>query len=146
MANFTVFESGAPATWDRWLFKHPRLPTKGKSFLREHLGLTGMEVSVNSFPPGATMPFVHRHRVNEELYLFLSGTGEFRVDDAIFPVGEGTVVRVAPGGHRVYRNTGTTPLVFLVVQAPAGKMDTATVEDGMRVEEPLGFPPAATTA
>lgn len=141
MSSFTVVECGAPQSWDQWQFQHPELPLKarGKRFLREELALTGMEVSINSLPPGASMPFVHRHHANEELYVFLSGTGEFRVDDDVFPVKEGTMVRVAPPARRVYRNTGATPLLFLVIQAPDGQMASSHVADGERVDEPLGL-------
>ena len=55
-------------------------PVRGKVFLKEALGLTGIEISWNCFPPGASIPFLHTHRENEEVYMFLSGSGEFMVD------------------------------------------------------------------
>ena len=33
------------------------------------LGLTGAEVSFNSLPAGVSVPFVHSHKENEEIYI-----------------------------------------------------------------------------
>jgi mannose-6-phosphate isomerase-like protein (cupin superfamily) len=121
MSNAVHFEAGPIEQWDRWQFTHPKIgrPMPGKLMLGEPLGLSGMEVSLNTFPPGAVMPFAHRHRAHEELYLFLSGRGELWVDDERFQVGPGSCVRVAPAGARVWRNTGDEPLSYVVIQAHA---------------------------
>jgi mannose-6-phosphate isomerase-like protein (cupin superfamily) len=133
--SFSLFESGAPASWDRGSFFHPRLGRefRGKLFLREHLALSGMEVSLNRVEPGRGVPFRHRHQRHEELYLFLSGTGEFQVDDEVFAVGPGSAVRVGTSGARAWRNTGSEPLVFVVVQAAEGSLAVGSVDDGERV-------------
>ena len=44
--------------------------------LHDKLGLTGAEISVNSMPAGASVPFVHAHKQNEEIYGILSGKGK----------------------------------------------------------------------
>jgi len=140
-ATFAVFEAGPAATWGRWQFEHPVLRVvPGKLFLQQHLGLTGLELSLNALPPGGATPFLHRHRRNEELYLFLAGEGQFQVDGHCLPVREGTAIRVAPPGRRAWRNTGDVPLVVLVIQAPAGGIAGATVSDGERVAEPPVWP------
>lgn len=132
MSHVTRFESLDPSEWSEWLYQHPlaKHPSRGKLFLGERLGLEAMEVSLNTFPPGAGMPFAHRHRENEELYLFLRGRGEMKVDDDAFEVTAGSAVRVAPEGARIYRNVGEEPLVFLVIQArPCGR-PVRGIEDG----------------
>ena len=35
--------------------------------LHDKLGLTGAEVSINTLPAGAGVPFVHAHKQNEEI-------------------------------------------------------------------------------
>ena len=131
-----VHEAGPVADWGAFRFEAPGLPAIAKYFLKERLGLTGMEVSLNSMPPGQGMPFVHRHRRNEELYLFLSGEGEFQSDGEVRPVRAGTCVRCAPAVGRAWRNTGREPLVFVCVQAPAGAYGPGkTVEDGELADE-----------
>lgn len=70
----------------------------GKVFTGGALKSTGMEMSLQTFAPGEGSAFVHAHKEHEELYMVISGEGEFRVDDALFEVGEGSLVRVAPAG------------------------------------------------
>lgn len=139
MPHYARFEAGDPSTWSTWEFQHPAFsrPTRGKLFLVERLGLTGMEVSLNTFRKGAAMPFLHTHREHEELYLFLSGRGEFLVDGERFPVGAGSAVRLAPAGQRAWRNTGEEPLSFVVVQARAGSLAESTIADGQALPDPV---------
>lgn len=132
MSNVTRFEAGPLAQWNSWSFKHPLLPkaAPGKLFLGNKLSLSGMEVSLNSLPPGRGMPFYHRHRQHEEVYLILSGQGEFQVDGERFAVQEGSALRIAPDGVRTWRNSGTGPLVYLVIQAVQGSLEKHVIEDG----------------
>ena len=90
------------------------------------MNATGGEFSFQSFAPGTETGFLHTHKNHEELYFFLSGKGEFQVDGKVFPIQEGSVVRVAPAGKRSVRNNGTEPLVMLCVQY---KTETFTAED-----------------
>ena len=123
-ANVTCAQFGAPGQWGEHGYVHPRLgEVKGKVFLREILGLSGMEVSLNALPPGGACSFLHAHKQNEELYVFLSGEGEFQVDGKVFPVEAGSAVRVAPEGMRAWRPTGSEPLSFLVIQVKAGSLE-----------------------
>lgn len=41
--------------------------------LHEALSLTDAEVSINSLPAGAGVPFVHSHKNNEEIYGIIAG-------------------------------------------------------------------------
>lgn len=137
MSNFTVFEAGAPSDWLRGEFPHPAFsrPVRGKLFLAERLGLTGMEVSLNSLPPNVAVPFLHAHHEHEELYLFLSGHGELQVDGQVTKVGPGSAIRVAPAGKRTWRNTGDAPLVYVVIQAKEGSVAGSTINDGHVIPE-----------
>ena len=135
--NFKVFEAGATQTWSSHIFEIPGLPAKAKCFLKERIGMLGMEVSLNSMSPGETMPFVHRHKSNEELYLFLDGEGEFQADGRVFPVSPGTCVYCEPAVRRSWRSTGTKSLTFVVVQSPHREMATSQVFDGEVVDEPV---------
>lgn len=104
----------------------------GKYFIGKELGLTGCEVSLNRLPAGKGMPFVHSHQRNEELYIVLRGSGTFFVDGEEFPIQEGSLVRVAPEGERAWR-AGDEDLYFICVQAEAGSLTQATLEDGNRL-------------
>lgn len=80
---------------------------------------------------------MHTHKEHEELYFFLSGKGEFQVDGQVFPVQEGSVVRVAPAGRRSVRNNGTEPLVMLCVQYKGNTFTAADAADGNILDEPV---------
>ena len=131
--HFTAIDIGPIDQVDRFAFKIPSLNVEvdGKLFLKEHLGLTAAEISINKMRPGEGMPFLHKHRRNEEIYLFLSGQGEFQVAGELFPVTAGSVVRVATGGERGWRNIGAEDLLFIVVQARADTLEGQTTSDGL---------------
>lgn len=120
MDGVSVFQAETVASWATHPFTLPGtdITRQGMQFVGEPLGLRGAEVSVNVFAPGQATPFAHRHRRNEEVYLFLSGTGEMLLDGAVVPVREGTCVRLSPVVARAWRNTGDGPLAFVVVQYP----------------------------
>ena len=82
----------------------PEIKIPGKVFGGQAVGATGGEFSFQVFAPGQETGFLHTHKNHEELYFFLKGKGEFQVDGNVFPVEEGSVVRVAPDGRRSVRN------------------------------------------
>jgi len=134
--NFSFIDFGPLEKVDRYSFTHPKLTQEvaGKQFLKEELGLTSMEVSLNKFPAGTSMPFSHKHRENEELYLFLKGKGEFCVDGDWFEVQEGSAIKVAPNGVRTWRSSSSEELLFIVIQAKAGTMEGSSIQDGIPVK------------
>lgn len=134
--NFSTTELGEFENLDRYKFAHARLPfeVEGKVFLNSLLELTSAEISINKLPPRTSMPFHHRHRSNEEIYIFIKGRGEFRVDDELIPIREGTIIRVAPEGVRCWRNVSDEPLYYVVVQSRVGSYgNDRTIEDGEAV-------------
>ncbi len=80
---------------------------------------------------------MHTHKNHEELYLFLKGKGEFQVDRDIFPVKEGSVVRVSPAGKRSVRNNGTEPLAMLCLQYKSDTFNAEDASDGIISNEPV---------
>lgn len=143
--HFTAADLGDFMSLDHFTFAHPAVPfeVEGKVFLKERLGLTSAEISLNKLPPHMAVPFSHRHTQNEEIYVFVKGQGEFQIDDHRFPVREETVVRVAPEGVRCWRNLSEEPLYYIVVQAPAGGYQSAgTISDGIAVPKPVRWDPA----
>lgn len=108
----------------------PEIQIPSKVFLGSLLGATGAEVSFQSFAPNSETGFLHTHKTHEELYIFVSGKGEFQVDDAVFVITEGTVVRVAPEGRRSVRNASNESLVMICVQYKANTFTTDDAADG----------------
>ena len=135
--NYTATDVGALADLMGHSIKGPGFTIDGKVFLHDRLGLTSSEISLNLLPAGGDVPFLHTHRQNEEIYLFIGGSGEFQVDGQVIPVREGTVVRVAPAGKRAWRNTSDAPLYFVVIQAKSGSLEQYAGGDGDIVPGPV---------
>ena len=85
----------------------PDFTIHGKVFAGQAVGATGSEFSFQTLVPGQDSGFLHTHKTHEELYIILKGEGCYQVDGELFPVSEGTVIRVAPEGKRALKNTGT---------------------------------------
>lgn len=130
-ANFSAADFGRLADIKDYVLQlGPEVKIPGKVFGGQAVGATGGDFSFQVFAPGQETGFLHTHKNHEELYFFLSGKGEFQVDGDVFPVGEGSVVRVAPAGKRSVRNNGTEPLVMLCVQYRGDTFTEADAADG----------------
>lgn len=106
---------------------------KGKIFLGEILKSSSAEISFNSLPPHTDIPFLHKHRNHEEIYITLKGSGQFQVDGNIFNISEGSVVKVMPEGVRTLRNTSDDTMIYICLQVQAGSLNSRYIEDGSRV-------------
>lgn len=115
----------------------PEVKIPGKVFGGAALHTGGGDFSFQLFQPGTETGFLHTHKNHEELYFFLSGRGEFQVDGTVFPVAEGSVVRIAPPGKRSVRNNGSEPLVMLCVQYRGNTFTSEDALDGDILDEPV---------
>lgn len=97
---------------------------QGKTFLGEALSLTGAEASVQKLAAGEDAPFLHSHKTHEEIYIIISGKGEYEVDGEKFAVKEGDVIRVSPAGVRALRNTSDAEMVMMCVQYSTEKLSS----------------------
>ncbi|MCL1596805.1 cupin domain-containing protein [Parasutterella secunda] len=109
--------------------------TASRTELHELLSLTGTEVSINNLPAGVSIPFVHAHKNNEELYIVLSGKGSFFVDGEEFLISEGDCLRVDPKGERCLKAADDSALRYLCIQSRAGSLQGYTMSDGIISEE-----------
>lgn len=137
-ANFSAVNFGKfDDVKDYVLELGPEIKIPGKVFGGQALGSTGGEFSFQVFAPGQETGFLHTHKNHEELYFFLKGKGEFQVDGDVFPVEEGSVIRVAPEGRRSVRNNGSDPLVMLCVQYRGNTFTKEDATDGDILNEPV---------
>ena len=93
----------------------------GKAFLHDLLGLTSCEISVSVMPAGVKLSFNHKHKQNEEVYIFIKGEGAMTLDNQIVEVKEGTCVKVLPSVSRTME--AKTDLQFICVQAKSGSLE-----------------------
>ncbi len=117
----------------------PDVTIKGKVFVGQAVGATGSELSFQTLVPGQDSGFLHTHKTHEELYFILKGEGQYQVDGEVFPVGEGSVIRVSPEGKRALKNTGSENLTMLCIQYKANSFTEADspMTDGNILGEPL---------
>jgi len=136
MANYQKHDIGNLNDLGQHVFEPAEAPIRleGKVFLKEVLGLTSMEASINKDAPGTGVNFFHRHHNNEELYIFIGGKGEMMIDDERISVQEGTAVRVKPEASRSWWNTGSEDLYYVVIQAPHDGFKGETFKDGELLE------------
>lgn len=107
---------------------------EGKQFVKDATGATSCEISFGTLPTGAAVPFFHSHKANEENYIILSGSGRFQVDDEIFDIAEGSVVRVATDCDRNLRCTSAEPMTYVCIQAAEGSLSAYTAGDAVVTE------------
>lgn len=135
-ANFTAINFGKlNELGDYVLELAPEIKIPGKVFGGAALQTTGSDFSFQLFQPGTETGFLHTHKTHEELYFFLRGNGEFQVDGQVFPISEGSVIRVAPNGKRSVRNNGTEPLIMLCVQYKSNSFNSEDASDGNILSE-----------
>lgn len=102
---------------------------EGKQFVKDSTGATSCEISFGSLPTGASVPFFHSHKYNEENYIILTGTGKFQVNDDVFDVAEGSIIRVATNCDRNIKCTSDEPMTYICIQAKEDSLDGYTMTD-----------------
>ena len=134
--SYTCYHAGPREGWADLRLEPPNapVPMQGKLFLRNLLGSAGLEMSLNVVPPGQGMPFLHKHRQNEEVYVVVGGRGQFLVDGECIDVAEGSVLRISPPTARAWRNHSDAPLYFLCIQYRADSVIQGGTLDGQKVE------------
>lgn len=93
----------------------------GKAFLHDALELTSCEISLNNVPAGFKLPFNHKHKQNEEVYIIIKGEGTFSFDNEKINVKEGDCVKVLPNASRTFETT--TELQFICIQAKSNSLE-----------------------
>ena len=71
-------------------------------FARDALHSRELGVSRFTYEPGGRMPWAHRHREQEEIYVVVGGAGRGSLDGEVVELGPWDVLRVAPGVVRSF--------------------------------------------
>jgi mannose-6-phosphate isomerase-like protein (cupin superfamily) len=66
---------------------------------------------------GGKGSYGHRHKTQEEIYFVASGTLQFKLEDEIFDVAAGNLVRLAPHVARSVWNEGPDDAVLIMCSA-----------------------------
>ena len=97
------------------------------------VGSEQVALTYRRMPPktGGKGSYGHAHKTQEELYLILSGTLQFKLDDDVLDVPARTAVRVAPEVVRSVWNEGPddAELVIASVKIADPSADTELTQD-----------------
>ena len=113
----------------------PDFKLEGKKFVKNELGLTSSEISFNTMQANTAIPFLHKHKENEEIYIAIKGKGQLILNDNYVDMEEGTIVRVATDTERAIRNNSDALFSFIVIQAKENSLEGSTVSDGYGIEK-----------
>lgn len=99
--------------------------------LHDLLGLTGAEISVNALPAGASVPFVHAHKKNEEIYAVLDGKGSAVIDGETVELKAGDWLRIAPPAKRQFFAAADEGIRYICIQVKENSLEGYTAEDAV---------------
>lgn len=77
-----------------------RAPGIEARFAREHLDSEHLGVSYIRYDPGVPAPIDHSHRVQEEAYVVIGGSGTIVLDGEAHAIRQWDVIRVSPSTVR----------------------------------------------
>ena len=102
---------------------------EARTELHDKLQLTGAEVSVNNLPAGASVPFVHYHKKNEEIYFVTAGRGKAVIDGETVELSAGDWLRIAPAGRRQFFAAAEEGLSYICIQVRENSLEEYTAGD-----------------
>jgi uncharacterized cupin superfamily protein len=95
----------------------PLSKVEEKEFLSRPLGCKGVGFSFVRCKPGEGATYVHRHKVQEEVFLTVQGNGTIILDGKRIAMPEGTIVRVGPTVYRAIGNDSNKDVVYMILGA-----------------------------
>ena len=97
----------------------------------QDLGLRGLGAALYVVPPGKTAVPFHRHHTSDEMFVILSGNGEYRIGDRRLAVRTGDCLGAPAAGdaHQII-NTGSEPLRYLALSNNTSADVTEYVDSG----------------
>lgn len=124
-------------------FEHGENYVSADAGVADALGLTQIGCAYTVVPPGKSACPFHVHHGEDEMFVVLEGTGEYRFGDKRHPISAGDILGAPAGGrdyaHQIW-NTGSVDLKYLgisnklpleVVEYPdSGKVLALSHRDG----------------
>lgn len=99
--------------------------------LHDKLLLSGAEISINRLPAGAGVPFVHSHKLNEEIYGILEGTGTAIIDGEEIVLTAGDWLRAAPAAKRRFSAAADEGITYVCIQVKENSLGGFTADDAV---------------
>jgi quercetin dioxygenase-like cupin family protein len=108
-------------------------------FARDALRSPELGVSRFTYEPGARMPWGHRHREQQEIYVAVAGSDQAKLDDEVINLTAWDVLRVAPAVMRSFEaGPDGLDMIYIGGRKPAGGdterfKELLAVTDGARL-------------
>lgn len=112
-------------------FKKATVKDGARVELHDALGLTGAEISINVLPAGASVPFVHAHKQNEEIYGILEGEGSAVIDGETVSLAAGDWLSVFPVAKRQFFASRHSAIKYVCIQVKANSLEGYTASDAI---------------
>jgi mannose-6-phosphate isomerase-like protein (cupin superfamily) len=109
-------------------------PAIESRFARGDLESERVGVSYQRLAPDTRMPFGHHHRTQEEIYVFLSGSGRAKLDDEVVDVKAMDALRISSEVTRSFES-GPEGLELLAFGGGDNGLQDAEVEPGWWAED-----------
>lgn len=94
-------------------------------------GSGGAEISINNLPAGASVPFAHSHKKNEEIYVILEGKGRAVIDGETAELTAGDWVRISPAAKRQFFAAEDAAISYACIQVKANSLEGYTMDDAV---------------
>ena len=104
-------------------------PALEARFGRRALDAKQVGISYQRLQPNFRIPFAHRHRTQEEIYVVLSGSGRAKLEDEIVELQQWDALRVDKETTRGFES-GPDGMELLAVGAPATEGTDAEMVTG----------------
>lgn len=112
-------------------YKKISVGEEARTELHDSLALTGAEISINILPAGASVPFVHSHKQNEEIYAVLSGEGRAVIDGESVELKAGDFIRISPSAKRQFFASDKTAIKYICIQVKENSLENYTMTDAV---------------
>ena len=86
-------------------------------FGSDDLGLEKVAFSYQRFEPNFRLPFGHRQKQQEEVYVVLDGAGRMKLEDEVIEIAQWDAIRVPPETTRGFES-GDEGMTILAIGAP----------------------------
>ena len=112
-------------------FKKISIAEEARTELHDQLALTGAEISINTLPAGANVPFVHSHKQNEEIYAIINGKGYAVIDGERVDIKAGDWLRISPSAKRQFFASDSADLKYFCIQVKENSLEGYTMTDAI---------------
>lgn len=112
-------------------FKKITVKDEARVELHDSLALTGAEISINVLPQGASVPFVHSHKQNEEIYGVLEGSGYAEIDGEKISLQKGDWLKIEPKAKRQFFASARESIKYICIQVKENSLEGYTMTDAI---------------